>query len=52
MRSKREQLELYIKQGRAYIQLLERTNPVKNRAKINKISRQIEQAAKKIKQLA
>lgn len=52
MRTKKEQLELYIKQGRAYIRLLEKTNPAKNRAKINKIMRQIEQASKKIKQLA
>lgn len=40
-KKKKESIELFIKQGRAYQELLRKTNPKKNQAKIREIEHKI-----------
>lgn len=41
-----DNLDLYIKQGKAYLQLLKKTNPERNSAKIKEVRRKIDHAKK------
>ncbi|HHU32143.1 MAG: hypothetical protein ACOX1Y_08860 [Zhaonellaceae bacterium] len=41
VKKKKENIELFIKQGKAYQELLRRTNPKKNQAKIREIEHKI-----------
>lgn len=46
--SPKESLELYIKQGKTYLQLLEKTNARQNKAKIREIDKKLKRASKKM----
>ncbi|WP_227761788.1 hypothetical protein [Zhaonella formicivorans] len=47
-----DKLDLYIKQGEAYLQLLAKTNALKNSRKIEEVAQKVKKAAKKLNRLA
>lgn len=47
-----DKLDLYIKQGEAYLQLLAKTNALKNSRKIEEVAQKVKKAAKKLNKLA
>ncbi|MDS1030465.1 hypothetical protein RDV78_08220 [Bacillota bacterium LX-D] len=52
MKTKKEEVDLYLRQGKTFLKLLEQTNAKQNLSKIKTVKNKISQAEKKLRQEA